>query len=104
MSRLWRDFRTNLMYWRFRHVTRNRLRLQSWIRRRQPGSPVRARGTAAYVYHRSGRKTWILLVVMVALLTLLKVAPRYVALNGSLAWGLGTLVVVGAIYWALRGK
>lgn len=102
MSRIWKDFRTNLMYWRFRHVTRNRLRLQSWARHRGPVPTSRPRASATYVYHRSGRRVWIILLVMVALLTALQALPRYVAIAPSLAWGLSALVVVGAIYWALR--
>ncbi len=104
MSRIWKDFRTNLMYWRFRHVTRNRLRVQSWARQRRAAPTARPRASATYVYHRSGRRTWIALLVMVALLTLIQVLPRYVALAPSLGWGLSALVVVGAIYWALRGQ
>ncbi len=102
MSRIWKDFRTNLMYWRFRHITRNRLRLQTWAQRRGAVPVARPRASAAYVYHRSGKRTWAALLIMVALLTALQVLPRYVAIAPSLTWGLGALVVVSAAYWALQ--
>lgn len=104
MSRIWKDFRTNLMYWRFRHITRNRLRLQTWARHRGSVPVPRPRASAAYVYHRSGRRVWIVLLVMVALLTAIQVLPQYVALAPSLSWGLSALVVVGAVYWALHDQ
>lgn len=102
MIRLWKDFRTNLMYWRFRHITRNRLRLQSWARHRGAVPVPRNRASATYVYHHSSRRAWVALLIMVALLTAIQVLPRYVALAPSLGWGLSALVVVGAIYWALQ--
>lgn len=102
MSRVWKDFRTNLMYWRFRHITRNRLRLQNWARRRGSVPVARPRGSATYVYRRSGKRTWAALLIMVALLTALQVLPQYVAVAPSLTWGLGALVVVSTTYWALR--
>lgn len=104
MSRIWKDFRTNLMYWRFRHVTRNRLRLQTWARRRGPVPVSRPRGTASAVYRTSGRRTWIALLVMVAVLTALQALPQYVAIAPSLVWGIGALVVAATIYWLLRGQ
>ncbi len=104
MNRYWKDFRTNFMYWRFRHITRNRLRLKTWYsRRRAPAAPSRPRGSASNVYRRSSHRPWIALLVMVVLLTVIGVLPRYVALSSSLTFGLSALVVVGAIYWALRG-
>lgn len=106
MSRLWKDFRTNMMYWRFRYITRNRLRFQSWLaRRRQPQAPTgyRPRASATYVTHSSRRATWIAVGVMVVLLTLLRTyGDRFI--SPTLIWPLGTLVVVLAIYWALRGR
>lgn len=109
MNRLWRDFRTNMMYWRFRHITRNRLRLQSWWnRRRQPTPAAAARryrppGAAAWVYRRSARRSWIALLVMVAILTAWQQLGSRGILNGSLVYVLSALTIIGAIYWALRG-
>jgi hypothetical protein len=108
MNRIWKDFRTNLMYWRFRNITRNRMRLQSWWRARRQPAPERAArsyrppGGAAWVYRRSSRSSWIALLVMVALLTAISVLAGRGYLNPSLGYALSTLVVVGALYWALR--
>src|SRR5947209_20567226 len=102
--KLWKSLRTNMMYWRFRYITRNRLRLQSWYnRRRQPRSAYRPRGAATHVHQRSGRRTWIALLTMVALLTALRVAGQHTTINGSLSYLASTLIVIGCIYWALRG-
>lgn len=116
MSRLWKDFRTNLMYWRFRHITRNRLRLRNWWMARQRksprspfngkrvASPYRERGAASYVtYRNSRRRSWIALAVIVIGLTALSTASGRWQVNGALIYALESLVVVGAIYWALRG-
>ena len=113
MSRLWKDFRTNMMYWRFRHITRNRLRLRNWwmARRRQPpfsgsrpATGYRERGLASYVnYRHSRRRSWIALAVMVVALTALSVAGGHYAVSGAITTALGSLIVVGAVYWALRG-
>lgn len=115
MSKLWKDFRTNLLYWRFRNITRNRLRLQNWWNTRRPGArrisrppagyaPYRARGTAMYYTGgRSSRQTWIILMVMVALLTALTVAANSVVIFPGLVTAIGALIVVGAIYLAMRG-
>ena len=101
---MWKNFRTNLMYWRFRHITRNRLRLQSWYhRRRQPTTVWRERGTATYVYRRSGRRTWIILIVMVSLLTALQVLSSHAAIGSSLVWAASVLIIVLSVYWAVRG-
>src|SRR5579884_645740 len=103
MKRLWKDFRTNLMYWRFRNITRNRLRLQSWWARRRQLSPVptarpyRPRGGATFVHRRTEKRSWIALFIMVLLLTGLGVVGKYLAISGSLIYALSALVVVGAI-------
>lgn len=97
------------MYWRFRYFTRNRLRLQSWMTRRRQPSPVSAArgyrppGAAAWVYRRSSRRTWIALLVMVACLTALKFLGGGGAISPYLVSTLSILVIVGALYWALRG-
>ena len=65
MGRVLKNLRINFMYWRFRYITRNRLRLQSWLRRKQPTHGYRPRANAAVVYHRSGRRTWGFLLAMV---------------------------------------
>ncbi len=103
MRRLWKNFQVNLMYWRFRHITRNRLRLQSWYRRQQPTRSFRPRGSAAYVYRRSGRRSWIALLAMVALLTALRVWSNHNSVSSTLVYFLSALFIVGAIYGALRG-
>ena len=107
MSRAWKSLRTNMMYWRFRYVTRNRLRLQSWWYRRrhsQPQAPssYRPRASATYVAYGTRRRTWIALIVMVLLLAILRTYGN-TYISPSLVWPLETLVVVLAIYWALRG-
>lgn len=107
MKNVWKTFRVNMMYWRFRHVTRNRLRFQSWYRRRQPvrmprSKPSAYRASASVVYRRSSRRTWAALLVMVVVLTALQYLGNHSNLGSSLIWGLSSLVVVGAIYWALR--
>ena len=115
MKKLLRDFRTNLMYWRFRNITRNRLRLKTWWARRRVSpragarsrfggyAPYRERGTASYVYRGSQRRSITALLAMVILLTALTTAARYVYIVPGLAYLAGALIVVGAIYWALRG-
>ena len=102
MKRLWKDFRTNLMYWRFRHITRNRLRLQSWYRRQQPIAPYRPRASAYVVYRRNSRKTWVTLLATVAVLTALRVASAQASVSPTLIYLCSLLVIVGAIYWAMR--
>lgn len=102
--RMWKSFRTNMMYWRFRYITRNRLRLQSWYnRRRQPAPSYRPRGVSTFVYRRSGRRSWIALLVMVILLTALHVAGHYTTISSAVSYLASTLIVIGCIYWALRG-
>ncbi len=109
MKKLWKDFRVNLMYWRFRHVTRNRLRLQSWwnARRRpsRPVSPYRERGSAMYASGRPGanRHSWLILLIMVVLLTALTVYANSTFIAPGLVYAVGALIVAGCIYWALRG-
>lgn len=118
MSRLWKDLKTNWMYWRFRYITRNRLRLRSWWNRRRPslGSrrspsirtqrPVdsyRPRGTAAFVSGRSSKRAWALLLGMVIVLTALSAWATSTYVSPALVYGIGALVVVGTVYAALRG-
>lgn len=109
--KMWKDFRTNLMYWRFRHVTRNRLRLRSWWqRRRTPRTPAgytpyRARGVSSrptYSAH-SARRSWLSLTALVVLLTALSVGVRQTYISPGFVYIIGSLIVVGCIYWALRG-
>ena len=103
MIRLWKNFRVNLMYWRFRHITRNRLRLQSWYRRRQPVQGFRPRGGAAYVHRRSGRRSWIALFLMVVALTAVRVWGNHSSVSNTLVWILIVAVIAGTLYWAIRG-
>jgi hypothetical protein len=113
--RIWKAFRINLMYWRFRYVTRNRLRFQNWYHRRfrsGGGSRTgfggygragygnwRERGTAAYVYRSSGKRTWTILLVAMVIIT----AIRSSSISPTLAFGLSTLVLIAAAYWAMKG-
>jgi hypothetical protein len=108
--RLWKDFRTNMMYWRFRYVTRNRLRLRQWWNRRRSGSfssaaPNPYRGQTGYrpTYRSSRQRSWIALGAMVILLTALTIGVEQTTINPGFVYLVGTLIVVGAIYWALRG-
>jgi hypothetical protein len=110
VMRLWKDFRTNLMYWRFRHITRNRLRLRQWRNRRRSSprlaaaySPYRGRPMYTPVYGASRQRSWIALGVMVVLLTGLSVGAQQTYINPTFVSLIGTLVVVGCVYWALRG-
>ena len=108
MSKLWKAFRISLMYWRFRHMTRNRLRFQSWwnVRRRtsRPVSPYRERGTALHAYSRTSvsRKSWTALLVMVVLLTALRVYSDSTNIAPGLVYITGLAVIAGCIYWAVR--
>lgn len=103
MSRMLKDLRTNMMYWRFRYVTRNRLRLQSaWYRRRQPRPVYRPRASATFVYRRSTRKLWIALLVMVGVLTALSIASQRQLLSPTLSYAASSLVIIASIYWALK--
>jgi hypothetical protein len=108
--RLWKDFRTNMMYWRFRYITRNRLRLRQWWHRRRATPRAvpryggyRERGTAYSSYRSTRQRTWIALGAMIVLLTALKVGVDQTTINPGLVYAVGTLIVVGAMYWALRG-
>jgi hypothetical protein len=91
------------MYWRFRYITRNRHRFQSWMRQRRPSTGYRPRGAAAHVSRRSGRRTWLALIALIVLLTALSALAHRVYINPALVYAVGTLIVVGSIYWALRG-
>ncbi|MGH2447996.1 MAG: hypothetical protein ACRDFS_05270 [Chloroflexota bacterium] len=106
-----KSLRVNLMYWRFRYITRNRMRLQAaWYRHRQPHNRTYAqqqfkpRGSASTLYRSSATRTWIIFVAMVIILTIFSVAGTQTTVNGTLLYGLMALTVVGAIYLALRGQ
>jgi hypothetical protein len=118
MSRLWKDLKTNWMYWRFRYVTRNRLRLRSWWNRRRPSlgarrsgsihvqrprDTYRPQGSAAFVYGRSSKQAWGLLLSMVLALTALSAWANSTYVSPAVVYAIGSLVVVGAVYAALRG-
>jgi len=103
MNRLWKNFKTNFMYWRFRHLTRNRLRLQSWWYRRRQGPKIyRPRATATFVISGSRRRSWTALGAMVVALTILRFygEPR---IGSTFVYLLSSLIVIAALYWALRG-
>jgi|SRR5579875_786478 len=104
MIQLWKNFRVNLMYWRFRHITRNRLRFQAWMRQRRqtPVTGFRPRGSARIVRYHNSQRTWVIFLIMVAVLTALQVAGSRSDISGTLLWGLSGLTIVAAIYAALR--
>jgi hypothetical protein len=108
MSKLWKDFKINFMYWRFRNITRNRLRLQSWwnSRRGRGGASPAYRPRASALYYprpRASRRSWIILLVMVILLTAVSVAESQGDVIAGVGYTLDAVIVVGAIYLALRG-
>ena len=118
MSQRWKDVRTNWMYWRFRHITRNRLRLRNWwnsrsssLRARRtslnPGqrsaAQYRPRATSAMVYGHSSHRAWGLLLGMVLALTALSVWANSTYVSPGVVYGIGSLVVVAAVYLGLRG-
>jgi hypothetical protein len=118
MSRRWKDLKTNWMYWRFRYITRNRLRLRSWWHHRRPslgtrGSPsihiqrpddsYRPRASAAWVRGRSSKRAWALLLGMVLALTALSAWANSTYVSPALVYAIGSLVVVATVYTALRG-
>ncbi len=117
MSGLWKSLRTNWMYWRFRNITRNRLRLQAWWNHRRSGikprrpslsrgfsssGSYRPRASSSFVYRGSPRKAWGYLLGMVFALTALSVWATSTYINPSLVYGLGALVIVGTVYLAMR--
>jgi hypothetical protein len=114
MRGLWKDLRTNMMYWRFRHITRNRLRLKNWwSRTRPPGRRSRIqstayprsseRGLASRVYSGSQRRSLTAFAALILLLTALSALAQHVYISPGLVYLMGTLIVVGSIYYALRG-
>ena len=107
MSKLWKDLKVNFMYWRFRNITRNRLRLQSWWNGRRGRGARRAyRPRASALYYptaRASRRSWMALLVMVILLTAVSVAGSQGMILPGVGYTIDALIVVAAIYWALRG-
>jgi hypothetical protein len=110
--KLWKSFRVNMMYWRFRYVTRNRLRFQAWWNaRRRPrvattASSVRPRASAMYYPMGSGssqRQSWQAFGTMIVLLTALTSLAGQYYIAPTLVYAVGTLIIVGCIYWGLRG-
>lgn len=113
MGRGWKHLRTNWMYWRFRYVTRNRLRLRNWWSHHRLGRPgarsvpysgVRGRGTASVLRYTdsSSRRSWLIFLVMTAMLTAVHMAVAKGVLAGSIGGVVDTVIVVGALYIALR--
>jgi hypothetical protein len=112
--RPWKALLTNMMYWRFRYITRNRLRFRSWLaRRRQSSAPsypgptsrvtrFRPRGSASFTYSHSPARSWGALIAIVVLLTALSVLANHVVVPSFLVYGLGALIVVGILYWTLQ--
>lgn len=116
--RVWKNLKTNWMYWRFRYITRNRLRLRSWwnhrrsslpgtrspgLRMQTPGNTYRPRASAQYITPRSSRRAWGLLLVMVVALTALSAWANSTYVSPALVYAIGSLVVVATVYTALRG-
>jgi hypothetical protein len=118
MSRVWKNLKTNWMYWRFRYITRTRLRLRAWWNHRRasfagvrsrvlqiqrPGDTYRPRASAAFVSRRSSRRVWGLLLGMVLALTALSAWANSTYVAPAVVYGIGSLVIVAAAYAALRG-
>lgn len=70
-----------------------------------PYSGARGRASAGQVQYAVGssRRSWFALLGMVALMTVVHVAVGKGKLVGGLGGILDTLIIVGAIYYALRG-
>lgn len=111
MNRLWKNFRTNLMYWRFRYITRNRLRLRNWwmAQRRRPrglpaGASFRPRASASQIRYSVGsrRRTWAALLTMIVLLTGLSALADRVLIAPGIVYAIGSLIVIACAYWALK--
>ena len=104
MIQLWKNLRVNLMYWRFRHVTRNRLRLQAWLRQRRPPPRLgyRPRGSARVVRYHNAQRTWAIFIALVVVLTALQILGARSEINGTLVWGLSVVAVIAALYAALQ--
>src|SRR5579884_3025958 len=112
--RWWKDLRTNFMYWRFRNITRNRLRLKNWWARNRPGvkrNPPKGviyarpfeRGLASRVYGGSQRRSLTAFAGLVLGLTALSALAQHVFISPGIVYLIGTLIVIGCIYYALRG-
>lgn len=110
--KIWKSFRVNMMYWRFRYITRNRLRLQAWWNaRRRPrvgAAPSGSRPRASAMYYPVGsgssqRHSWIAFSALVVLLTALTSVAGRIYIAPTLVYAIGTLILVGCIYWGLRG-
>lgn len=110
--KLWKSFRVNMMYWRFRYITRNRLRLQAWWNTRRRARPAggsstfRPRASAMYYpvgSQSSQRQSLLAFGAMILLLTALTSVAGQVYIAPSLVYAIGTLIIVGCIYWGLRG-
>lgn len=104
----WKNFRTNMMYWRFRYVTRNRLRLQAWrnsrtrVQRVPPAFRERGLASSYGPYRTDSRRLWVILLVMVILLTALQATAQQIVIAPGLVYGIGTLIVALAVYAALK--
>jgi len=107
--KLWKAFRVNMMYWRFRYVTRNRLRFQAWMNsRRRPSTPSTSfRPRASAMYYPTGsagqRRSWEAFGGMIVLLTALTSIAGQIYISPSLVYAIGTLIIVLGIYVGLRG-
>ena len=103
MKGLWKKFRTNLLYWRFRYVTRNRLRLQQAFNRRTAPTavPYRGRATALYPGVRASRLTWIAFLLVVCILTALQVAETRALISHTLMLA-GAVTTVGSVFYYLQ--
>jgi hypothetical protein len=64
--------------------------------------PTNPRGSASYVHYRSARKTWIALLGMILALTALSALVQRSYVNPGIVYLVGTLIVIAAIYWAMR--
>ncbi|HEX8917512.1 MAG TPA: hypothetical protein VF898_03335 [Chloroflexota bacterium] len=107
MKRLWnRLYNNHIIYWRFRYVTRTRLRLQSWYRRRRPGVPTRQyrpRASASVVRYQTSRRSWLILALMVCALTALSVIGHRTDVNHLLIYVAQVGVILASLYAAVQG-
>ena len=68
----------------------------------RPDVQYRPRATATAVYGHSARKAWALLLGMVLALTALSVWANSTYVSPGIVYGIGSLVVIAAVYLGLR--
>ena len=68
-----------------------------------PGNVYRPRASAMFVTPRSSKRAWGLLLGMVLALTALSAWANSTYVSPAVVYGIGSLVVIAAVYTALRG-